>query len=58
MSATVAFIAALYITVGLVPYLFVEGLRHEVVADAITLNLPRVWWSCECRGGAPRRVKM
>ena len=47
MSATVAFIAALYITVGLVPYLFVEGVRHEVVADAITLNLPRVWWSCE-----------
>jgi hypothetical protein len=55
MSATVAFIAALYITVGLVPYLYVEGVRHEDVADAITLNLPRVWWSCGCfesRSGA------
>ena len=51
MSATVVFIAALYITVGLVPYLFVEGLRHDVVADAVTLNLPRVWWSYLIQAG-------
>jgi proton-coupled amino acid transporter len=51
MSATVAFIAALYITVGLVPYLFVQGVLHEKVADAVTLNLPRVWWSYGIQAG-------
>lgn len=45
LSVTLAGIAAMYIMVGLVPYLFVSGKAHMMVQDAITLNLPAVWWA-------------
>jgi len=45
LSITLFGIAGLYIIVGLVPYLFVFGKAHWAMQDAITLNLPSVWWA-------------
>lgn len=45
LTLTLLVIAGVYIIVGLVPYLYVSGIQHAVLQDAITLNLPRVWWT-------------
>jgi len=51
MSATVAFVALLYTSFGLVPYLYIVGLTGRPMDDAVTLNLPRVWWSYLIQAG-------
>ena len=51
MSLTVAGVALLYIAVGVVPYLYVEGLLGLKMQDAVTLQLPRVWWSYLIQAG-------
>lgn len=45
MSITLAGIALVYITVGMVPYIYLAGMANIPIQDAVTLNLPRVWWS-------------
>jgi proton-coupled amino acid transporter len=38
-------IASVYIIIGIIPFLYLEGIAHVPVQDAITLNLPRAWWA-------------
>lgn len=45
LSATLFGVAAVYIIIGLVPYLFFEGVEGVLVQDAVTLSLPREWWA-------------
>ncbi len=45
LSLTLAGVAAVYIVVGLLPYLYLAGVAHVPLQDAVTLNLPRTWWS-------------
>jgi solute carrier family 36 (proton-coupled amino acid transporter) len=51
MSLTLAGVALVYITVGLVPYIYLAGMAGVPMEDAVTLNLPRVWWSYLITGG-------
>ena len=51
LSATLFGVAAVYIIVGLVPLLYLDGMAHVPMQDAVTLNLPRVWWSYAIIGG-------
>jgi len=51
MSLTLVGVAAAYIIIGLVPYLYLVGMAGTPMADAITLNLPRVWWAYAIMGG-------
>jgi hypothetical protein len=44
-ALTLAGVSALYLVVGLVPYLYLVRYAHADVQDTITLNLPHVWWS-------------
>ncbi|RYY33641.1 hypothetical protein EON62_04040, partial [archaeon] len=45
MTTTLGGIAAVYIIIGMVPYLYFSGKAHVELQDAITLNLPREWWA-------------
>lgn len=51
MMWTLMGVAAVYITVGFVPYLYLEGVARVPMQDAVTLNLPRVWWAFAIMGG-------
>jgi len=51
MSATVALVALLYTSFGLVPYLYIVGIQKSTVGDAITMSLPRVWWTYVIQAG-------
>ena len=51
LSATLAGVTAVYCVVGLVPYLYLDGMAHVPMQDSVTLNLPRVWWSFAIIGG-------
>lgn len=51
MMWTLAGVALVYITVGFVPYVYLEGLAGVPMQDAVTLNLPRVWWAFAIMGG-------
>ena len=44
-ALTLAGVSALYLVVGLVPYLYLVRYARAEVQDTITLNLPHVWWS-------------
>jgi amino acid permease len=44
-ALTLAGVSALYLVVGLLPYLYLVGYARAEVQDTITLNLPHVWWS-------------
>ena len=59
-AATLAGVSLLYILVGLIPYVFLEGFSSSTdctagaascVQDTITLNLPKTWWSYGVVGG-------
>jgi proton-coupled amino acid transporter len=45
MSLTVLGISFVYILVGIVPYIYLTGMAGATMQDAVTLNLPAVWWS-------------
>ena len=45
LVGTLAGVAALYVTIGLVPYAYLVGWAGEPVQDAVTLNLPKTAWS-------------
>lgn len=51
LSITLAGIAAVYTTIGLVPYLFLQGMASTPMQDSVTLNLPRVWWAYLIQAG-------
>lgn len=50
LSATLFAVAGVYVIVGLIPYLYLDGMAHAAMADAVTLNLPRVWWAFAIQG--------
>jgi len=59
-AATLGGVSALYITVGLIPYVYLNGFSASedciaglasCVQDTITLNLPKSWWSYGVVGG-------
>lgn len=45
LSATLVGITAVYIIVGLVPYMYLDGFQHVTMQDSVTLDLPRAWWA-------------
>ena len=45
LSSTLAGIVAVYLVVGMVPYLYLVGVRGDAVGDAITLSLPAAPWA-------------
>jgi solute carrier family 36 (proton-coupled amino acid transporter) len=51
LSATVLGVTLLYVAIGLVPYMYVQGFTAIAVADAITLNLPATWWAYAITAG-------
>ena len=51
LNASLVGVALAYIIVGLVPYVYLQGFAGVPVQDAITLNLPRTWWSFAVTGG-------
>jgi proton-coupled amino acid transporter len=51
LSGTLAGIVAVYLVVGMLPYLYLVGAAGEGVGDAITLSLPSVWWAYAIMAG-------
>ena len=45
LSATLAGVTVVYCIVGILPLIYLDGMAHVPMQDAVTLNLPRVWWS-------------
>lgn len=45
LTFTLIGIALVYVVIGMVPYLYLDGVAHVVLQDAVTLNLPEEWWA-------------
>lgn len=50
MMWTLVGVAGVYIVVGMVPYVYLVGMARVPMQDAVTLNLPRAWWSFAIMG--------
>ena len=51
LTGTLGGIVAVYLIVGMLPYLYLVGAAGQGVGDAITLSLPAVWWAYAIMAG-------